>query len=103
MKLFAMLDIDRNYQNFYFLVFQLSALLLTLTTLGFAIGAMFKRGFFLVTLILSAMALVCRILSPVVVDLDFSQLGLGFYFFVFAAVAGIVLSVIGFAKSKASR
>lgn len=102
MKLFTILDIDRNNQNFYFLVFQLLCLLLTLTALGFAVGAMFKRRFFLVTSILSATALVCRILTPIVVGLRMEWLGFGFYFFVLASVVCAVFSCIGFVKAKRS-
>ena len=81
-----------------FLIFILLSFIFSILSFGFSLGAIFKRGFFAVTLVMSAIALLWQILA--FAALPNASAGFGFILHILMSIATIVLCVVGRMLSK---
>ena len=81
-----------------FLIFAVLSFIFSILTFGFSLGTIFKRGFFAVTLVMSAIAFLWQILA--FAALSNVSAGFGFILHILMSIATITLCVVGRILSK---
>ena len=95
MDLIALADVG---DAIAFLLFALLSFVFSILAFCFSLGAIFKRGFFAATLVMSAIALLWQILA--FASLSNVSAGFGFILHILMSIATIVLCAIGRSQSK---